>query len=486
MPAFTSVRQGKSIPMRWICWMFIGVGLSAATGCSLINPYVKSPGARNSVACRNIGNDGVIKSNNAFAFAQCVRDDMDDRAGKYASLNNGGSAFLLALAGLTTYRAFRGGNDANVQALATGGATLFAAQKYLYRKPREVIYATGSATIDCGIGITMRRVEIGKQSLDEKVARAANALAMARQERRTAANFEVLPGPNSACPVSTHQAWRDAKAQLASTDETSMSDLEQRIAMIRVRLNRIISGAGLAWVDLITLTKNVRGIVNRQLALEQPDPAEIAASIAVLKLPSLETASVATTPANGGVTGDATGAPAMGPADVENERRQSCKLEEAQVARFAAAARAFQTHLQDTSIRIRALEAHLSLVESGGGAATDAAQLQKICSFHHLNAAAPFDINPAETPQKLTAGKRVLVPIEGGVSPFVVNPAVSPKDGTLTTSVKALEDGGYAFEVTASVNATPGTYLIVSNDDAGASRSFQVQVVAASDKESVP
>lgn len=464
--------------MRLIGWMLIGVGLSAATGCSLVDPYVKSPGAMHSRDCKNVETKGTIDPVSAFAFAQCVRDDMDDRAGDYATLNNGGSAFLLTLAGLTTYRAFRGGNDANVQALATGGATLFAAQKYLYRKPREAIYATGSATIDCGMGITMRRVELGKQTtLAEDVRQTTVVIALARQERGTAAIFEAHPGPNDACSVNMHQVWRDAKAQLASTDEASMRELEQRIATIRARIFRITSGADLARIDLITLTKNVRGIVNRQLALEQPDPAEIAASIGVLKLPSLETSSPATPPADNGTTGAAP--VASSPGERGQESAKACNVGADEAAAFAAAARSFQTDLLDASIRVRGLEKHMDLVESGGGAATDAAQLQKVCSFHHLIAATPFDVKPAEKPQKLTAGKTVLIPIEGGVAPYVANPVASPAKGTLTVSAKALDDG-HAFEVAASADASAGTYLFISNDDVGTSRAFQVQVVAAS------
>jgi len=475
MLAFLSICHREfGMSTRLAPGMFVTV-TSVLTGCSLFNPYVKAPDASPRGECNALLRNADVENADAFSFAQCVRDDMDSRAGSYASLSNGGSAFLLGLAGLTTYRAFRGDNDANVQALATGGATLYAAQKYLYRKPREAIYATGSATIDCAIGITMRRVALGKQSLGTDVTHAEASLKEANDARHEAADFLTLPEPNNACPASTRNTWREAKSLLSAADDSTMRSLQDRIPTIRVRLDRLISGAALAAIDLITLTKNVRGVVNRQLALEQPDPAEIASSLAVLKLPPVEGTASET-----GAEGQATkGASATVGTKGAPLRGEFCNVDETRADQFATIARRFDEQFRGASIRIRELEAHLSRLESGGGAATDAMQLQQVCSFHHFNAALPFDVMPAERPQKVTAGTRVLVPIEGGVSPFVANLATTPKEGTLGVSAKALNDGEHAFEVTASANATAGTYLIISNDDAGASRSFQVQIVAA-------
>lgn len=441
------------------------------SGCSLFDPYVKAPGPKSQSDCKDKDFESANgpEPTKAFLYARCVRDDMDARAGRFAVLNSGGSTFLLSLAGLTTYRSFRGSSEANIQALATGGATLYAAQKYLYRNPRETIYAAGSATIDCGIAITRRRVAADDQTTVDALSTASETLNSVTSYRKTAANLAALPEPNASCPVTTRQKWEQAKDRLSSEDDSAMQDVGRRISTARARLELYIGATEYAQIDLISLTSRVRGTVNRQLALEQPDPLEIASAISILQLPSPEL------PEGGPSPPQAAPKPTDPSRTKGTSRGQTCNVDETRAEQFEEAVNRFIDSMREARRHAAALEARLNVIESSG-MATSTEQLLKACALQTPSTATPFNIRPGTNPLRASAGETVLVPIEGGVSPYVANVAVPPQNGQITITQKLLESGTYALSINVTAGVPLGTYLIVSNDQVGAFRSFQIEV----------
>jgi hypothetical protein len=453
---------------RWWVRLLPGLAALALGGC-VINPYVshKVPAELK---------DPYSSLPKATEYAVHARNRMAGKAQDYAFMNNGGGALLLNVAGLAAYRGFRGDHEANVAALTMGGAALYGTQQYLYRKPREAIYWAGAGALTCAIDIAAKSNVAALEVPTLRASLATANEAHAKLADKSTNLHLALTSARQGCATDKEWAALDATAMLL-LDRASKEARTLRAQRIESRLRRLELSGRLAGVVLVGATDSIVDAVNSQLVAEQPDPATLARLVSSLKMPALEVA--APPPA-------VTPPPAPSPAAAFNalaERLKSlassvdltagCQLQGVQ-----AAYRALDMAYSPVEEAYSSLEKQLEYVEAAVFPPVGAAPKQ--CAITRSQALLPFDIALAqEGAQALGQGSELLVPIVGGVAPFKAPPAALPVKGSLSARAETADDGSYRFRITASQDATPGTYALIASDAAGVARPFQVRIEAA-------
>lgn len=493
----------------WVKWSGLTVSLAMLAGC-VINPYVKAPTAPKAMAgpeCRSLagevisaefissmltkdGSDHAKASNghehplakdgleHAMAYAICTQRAMERKAGKYAWMNQGGALMLMHMAGLAGYSGTRGGHNAQVAAMTTGGATFYGAQQYLYRKPREAIYWSGAEAVGCAITITNRRlVALGDESemqvaYDGGIEEPYIALKekdMAEVRLRGAAVIPASckdPGDDG-----LRTEWQSLTESVDAVRATeSLDDLGNRRLLAKLRLNQLLRQSRSARTNLIGVTSAIRLAVNRQLAAQQPDPAELARLFAGLKPSALAES-----------TPPVQGAPVVAPSAAVSVRtattvdcvasREKWKEYQRVANEFRSYHRRMQEGLKTFTTGFDGIQA-----EMGGDQKSDHPIEQ--CLQLRGNALRPFGVVMAQSgPLKVVAGGTARVAIVGGLPPFDAQPLVD--DSKVGAEPKLNERGEYEFVITVATDADVAKNVkFFATDDAGGSDMFTVDVVA--------
>ncbi len=458
--------------------------LATMLGGCVINPYIKTAAVPKGsgqdsriVGCtKSVGGD-VVESD-AIQYAECNRLAMERKAGKYAWMNNGGGALLLNMAGFAGYSGIRGGHNAQVAAFTTGGASIYGTQQYLYRKPREAIYWSGANAISCAIGVTRRRSGISAEIAalrdirEQVVTRTPGLLDSALQNERSE---RTKLGDTTGCAAAERSELGDL---FKSVDAINAADakaaIESRRTNLDLSMQRLSAMEVYAQQDLIAATDAIRETVNHQLALEQPEPAELAKLLSTLKLPALA----------GAGAGDET------PKQAPLAARQPASIDENTATRAAASRAppacpstvAYRTAAVDLLNLQRRYERELSNLEAqvgdiranALGSSGDGDQL-KFCTLARTNVLLPFGLKLAGAgAQKVIAGETLSVPIVGGVPPYRITP-IEAQAG-IGAEPKLDADGGYLFLITVPADTAPGRATFFVRDSAGAGDAFVIEV----------
>lgn len=460
--------------------------LSLGMSACVFNPYIKTP-LPDRVTCQSNqalpqsqDSDKGTADKDGVAYAACAREAMEKKARSYALMNNAGAAFLLNLAGLASYRAFRGGNEANVAALVTGGAALYGTQQYLYRKPREAIYFVGSATIGCALGITRRRMLVRQDELQKNLEALVATVAQGstlNASLDTVRRFEAH-SPNTQCPATVLQKWNEASASVTgASGSASITAIKNRQLLAQQRIWRLGDMYRNANGDLITVTDAVVASVNHQLTQEQPDPAQIALSITSLKLATLQGAAPRPAPSPESVSPAQTllGERSLGGRSTLFESR--CNVTPADIDAFAAAVRTFVNDRDTADAAMTGFEQRLADIETAAQGSVEG--IRKDCPIGPPPAIVPFALKPLqEGTQIVTQDGTLVIPFEGGTPPYKIIPSAAEKADTLVGTPAESPAGDRRFEVKAALDAKTGVYSMIANDAGGSVKVIQVEIKA--------
>lgn len=472
----------------------------AITGC-VINPYIKSPTHRTAGQANqecdflttdsaveevsgNVATDGrnVVPLERAMLYATCTQRAMERKAGKYAWMNNGGALLLIHMAGLAGYSGSRGGHTAQVTSMTTGGATFYGAQQYLYKKPREAIYWMGSEATSCAIAVTSRRLV----SMPEKAAALSDfhrdhIAEPLERLRDSARNEAVLRSRLQAkipakCSDQQDEALRVASNEamtrtISALGNVSIETLGRDSARFGMFLVEHRNASEMAKSDLIDTTNAIRTAVNRQIASQQPGPAELAKLLGTLKLPALAGSSAA--PA---VVPDANSAKNMTVPktartwQVAAKQAPSCtSVRPLMLDYLQTSTELHRLHGELVQARVDFLAMHAFLEEGEK-------QKRPIEQCLHLRGSSlgPFRLVLAQAGAiELKEGETTTIPIEGGVPPFRIEPL---DDGDkVKANAKPSALGGYEIEVKAVGKATAKGRFFAS-DSSGGSAVFTVVI----------
>lgn len=455
--------------------------LAAMLGGCVVNPYIQkvdiSKNSTTVIGCKkSVGKE--VNRPDAIPYADCNRLAMERKAGKYAWMNNGGGALLLNMAGFAGYSGIRGGHNAQVAAFTTGGASVYGTQQYLYRKPREAIYWSGANAIGCAIGVTRRRdlvvgeIDALNRVREQVIVKTPSELDAAFQKEQVE---RKKLGSTTGCAAGEQ---RELEYLTDSVDTINDADAREALDARRMNLDRRmqqLKAAGLyASADLIATTDAIRETVNHQLALEQPEPSELAKLLSTLKLPALAGAS----PAEPKVQATAAGVANANMFAAERFAAPTAVTACPSLDSYRTAAvgllnlqRSYERALSDLEaqvedIRVRAL-----------GSSQDGDQL-KFCTLARTNVLLPFGLKLAAAgAQKVAAGKTLSVPITGGVPPYRITP-IEAQDG-IGAEPKLDAEGGYLFLITVPAGTAPGRATFFVRDSAGAGDAFVIEVTKA-------
>ena len=464
--------------------MLSAVILATMLGGCVVNPYIKTvavsknvEGDRTIVGCTKSVGD-VVAASDAMSYAECSRLAMERKAGKYAWMNNGGGALLLNMAGFAGYSGIRGGHNAQVAAFTTGGASIYGTQQYLYRKPREAIYWSGANAISCAIGVTRRRSGISgeiaalRDIREQVVTGIPGRLDAALQNERSE---RTKLGDTTGCAAAERSELGDL---FKSVDAINAADakaaIESRRTNLDLSMQRLSAMEAYAQKDLIAATDAIRETVNHQLALEQPEPAELAKLLSTLKLPALAGAG------GGAETPKQAPLAARQPASIDENAAQRAAASHAPPA--CPSTVAYRTAAVDLLNLQRRYERELSNLEAqvgdiranALGSSGDGDQL-KFCTLARTNVLLPFGLKLAAAgAQKVIAGETLSVPITGGVPPYRITP-IEAQAG-IGAEPKPDADGGYLFLITVPADTAPGRATFFVRDSAGAGDAFVIEV----------
>lgn len=426
--------------------------LTAAACCALatllagcvVNPYVRStskPLQADSTVC------GTTEHRDALKYATCLRRVMEDKASRYAVMNNGGGAFLLGVTGLAAYRGLRGGHEANVAALTAGGAALYGTQQYLYRQPREVIYWSGVNALGCAISLTEKRLiqvpeaNTVRQLLDKTVSVASDDVAT------LSARLGRVPATCGKIQAQQVRAER----------------LVVRKLLLQQRVQRLEAWSREAEVDLLSATDAIVGSVNAQLAREQPDPAGLATLVAQMKLPALAPTKT------------------LGDAEKQKGDGQSTSSEafkgaaETSCLAFTIVSSDLEAAMARLERNLDSLQAALESAEAQAGLTGGAEQALDDCYRPPELALLPFTLQlPRDGIVKVKAGTSTTLGITGGTAPYSGMPT-SRAEELQITQVPGVKP---ALQVSAIATAASGGVAVLAMDAAGHPQMFQVQIEA--------
>lgn len=463
--------------------------LSVMTAGCVINPYVKAPtdsawnlgsncwGLENGLEAevsRAVDAENSIE-NQSIQYAICTQRAMERKAGKYAWMNNGGALLLMHMAGLASYSGSRGGHTAQVTSMTTGGATFYGAQQYLYRKPREAIYWMGSEAMMCAISFTRKRLltSYGDNSvIGEMYIRQIDAPYKELDRVRAVLSEGVLLGKD--CTQFSNDE-KSALGDLASRvrnadDKISVAELDSKRLVAKSELSQIIGASRSASSDLVDVTSSIRLAVNRQLAAQQPDPAELSRLLTGLKSP---------TPAAGAVvvvdTGKnrPSGVKAFDPTSSMSRQQAKAKTCSERLEDFQANANVFIKQHQIVQNGIDTFNVELARIKAEVGVGSKSDRPMEQCLQFRGSTLGPFRLMLAQAgPIELKKGEAATIPIGGGVPPFRIE---SLDDGDkITVRVTTSSVGGYQVDIVAGDTSTKGHFF--ASDSAGGTAFFSVAV----------
>ena len=476
----------------WVKWTGLTVSLALLAGC-VINPYVKAPTAPKALAgseckalsgaiisagaIRGDSNDGL---DHAMAYAICTQRAMERKAGKYAWMNQGGALMLMHMAGFAGYSGTRGGHNAQVAAMTTGGATFYGAQQYLYRKPREATYWSGAEAVGCAIAVTNRRLvaESDKSGIKDIYERQIEAPYFALEKTHEAmAGFDGELPISSGCTVENgvnglKNEWADLSNSAGYTQRAELlSELDNRRLLAKLQLSQLVRQSRSARSDLIDVTGAIRLAVNRQLAAQQPDPAELAKLLTGLKLPALagSVSPSTNTRASPSIAGSSVS---------EFLGSDGCTPSRKELGKYRALALVFAEESKKLQEWIEVFTTEFNLIQAEIGADPKSDRPIEQCLHLRANTLRPFGVLIAQSgPLKVAVGGTARVGIGGGVPPFDIEPLTD--NSKVSAQAKLNESGEYEFVIAVEATAAPTTKVkFFATDDAGGSDMFTVEVIA--------
>ena len=467
----------------WVKWSGLTVSLAMLAGC-VVNPYIKdgqvSAADLNHAKCEEVSKVETLTGadlQKAYQYAECVRRAMANKAGRYAWMNNAGGATLIHMAGFAGYSGIRGGHQAQVAAFSAGGAAAYGTQQYLYSKPREAIYWSGSQAIGCAIGVTRRRSLISDQAMALKTEKTRTSLDSALRDARNARASLVLSGDCDDV---------ETKVKVLEDDvDRTHARFRARDDAISARKQRLSNASASAAGDLMTAIDAIRDTVNGQLAHEQPDPAELSKLLSTLKLPALngpaapaQKDDIGAIAGNGGLfsmleTNRLFNFSVHG---LDSPPKTKCIYDTNALDAYQAAVNGYLAIASAHDHALADVEARLAAIETLADADQKGPQM-KHCTVGRTNTLLPFGLTFAQAGvQKVSAGNVLSIPISGGVPPYAIT-VVSSSGGDIPAVARQTDEGGFEIVIGDASTTKGAKATLLVNDDIGASKPVSVEVV---------
>lgn len=454
------------------------VAVASLSGC-VMNPYIRSssvPVKPDSSTLCSGWSDSAVGEADALKYATCLRRVMEDKASRHAMMNNGGGPLLLGIAGLAAYRGFQGGHEANIAALTMGGAALYGAQQYLYRAPRESIYLAGAGALACAINQTQRKLLV-----EAELTPITNLLVhQVEPEMQVAeAALSNADGLGSRVQLAGQCPALQQDLNKAKTAEREArkryAELTRQLPLAQLRLAQLSVATRTARIDLIAATDAITTTVNQQLVQQQPNPADLAALLARMKLPATsppatpeekaEPAPVAPEPTREPAT--ESGAAPVGELEI------NCGQHTGEVQFYEKVVDALTHAVDRAASDMQVVKQGLDSMENVIGARGAKDDSMQLCYRPPAMSLLPFSLAFAQAgTQVLPDDAPLLIPISGGTPPFV---AVATDD-QLNGTAEADDAGGYRLRITAGEDAEAGVHTMIATDGSGMTRIFQVKI----------
>lgn len=203
-----------------------------------------------------------------------MQSELASKLRDHALLDSASGAALLPLAALVSYKGVYSTNAKHVAALAAGGFAAYGVTQYLTSHPRELIYVSGIATLDCAImvGLTPPHASQIRSALQTSKD-ASHALSLVDN---SPVQLNLLnPG------TSGSKAIKD----LAEALGTKVLAARARKELADIRVAEASSEAEDIDGQLRSVSLRIVGEVNRQIATLTPDPNSIQSKLTSLALP---------------------------------------------------------------------------------------------------------------------------------------------------------------------------------------------------------
>jgi len=444
----------------------VGVFCALTTGCASIDPYPKS---QEYWAYHDKVND---KSGGTPAFqcpsaasgkemAYCERFEYERRLRQLGVTNSLNAIGLLTLAGIIAYKGPNvEGSQKNVQALTLGGTAWYAGYSYLYKKPREAIYAGGILALDCAMEQASPWIDAKSPSLDNALPRLDSSVQ--RSVVKVVAAESAVDDLEQ-CDLDEHQQAKfdELKARAGSLRtqlDADKADLAHGLRFDReYRQNTANADRQLGFA--------VRAIHNElisQLQKMQPDPLALAGSLA-----PFAPGSKSAPPAPGKAEPTPAKAHEKGCNAADRINQATTLVEEAETFRSG--------RNPNEAFDFDALDIVKDALASDPGSPATSSGYHE-CAALAVAGGGPLQlVQQATEPLPLKKGESLQVAFTGGVPPYKATLVGSTThlDLVISTSPSGL---GYVLYVTSGKDTASGKQVILLTDASGATRVIEVKI----------
>lgn len=485
----------------------LAIVVTLTPGCaSVIKPYVDPPTTTDLTA--GSPRFDQIPESDALRFARASQDRLQRAAHEHALMASGSGALLIPLASLIAYKGFAGGNSHNIAALATGGAAALGVTNYVYR-PRDIVYLSGAAAIQCAIDTTAPSmlsdvVRADASAFSERrpslLVTLSDAVTKGAAER---ANLEAAEKSlqSAMAAVATARGIDPAAAEVSRHAGRSIDEARGLLDVVLARRDalaaRLVSTANRAVEStqgdrearrtLIRATQRIIGEVNVQLTNDRPDPTKLAALVPQLKLPTkpAEAATDATDASDESAAAakqrfvaklEATrllGARAMEALDVgDGSMRSEARAAAGTAHGVLEAVSALNAELDAVEVALADIEASAPAAGVSGG---DIARIVENCGLDK-SLPKPLTIATPDGGATVVQGESLRLPIVGGTKPYAAVASSSPNVGRIDLEIIEGMGNSRTLVATASSDATTGTYVVLIQDARGGMVSVGIAV----------
>lgn len=434
-------------------------GLIALNGCAVMQPYVSHEGLE--AAELAYKDEGTIcpsgqKMSTSVERARRLQGLYEEAALDHNRFAVGTGLALIPLSAVVGYKAYVNTNPHNVAALAAGGFVGATGATYLYA-PRQKIYFNGIQALDCAIDVV------------EPLASASEAqrTEVEHWRDRLGRNWEAVEGTQQALVAVIENATCDSGTAEAAAIAARLDVLQARQVDAARRVNEIqdalydrsfLPRTDVLACNLDRAVQRIRTEVNLQLSTLTPSPADLAAQLGNLALP---TVGGGKTDKVNATSNRITGVNGIGKASALGKTCPSASL-------IMAALSALDQNL-------RALDDALSEARTYLDRTSPVVydpELLAACALGATHPPVTISTAPDES-LSMKAGETLQVRIVGGYRPYAALVRNPPADAAELV-VKIAPDGR-TLTVKAGSKAA-GTYTLVVNDKNGAAASAKLVV----------
>ncbi|HUD41326.1 MAG TPA: hypothetical protein VMR06_04935 [Dokdonella sp.] len=433
--------------------------LTVLTGCAVMQPYVSHEALE---AAEPVYTDKVPicpteqSMKTSIERARRLQGLYEEAALDHNRFAVGTGLALIPLSAVVGYKAYVNNNPHNVAALAAGGFVGATGATYLYA-PRQKIYFNGIQALDCAID-TIEPLALASETQRAEDKKRRDSLSR---------NWETVERAQQALAAVVENATCDSGTDQAAAITARLDDVQARQVDSARRVNEIqdalYSRSFLPKTDVLACNldravQRIRTEVNLQLSTSTPSPADLAAQLGNLSLPT----------AGGGKTEKAKAPSALAIRKDANAkalaRGKTCPSESS-----------ITDALSQLEQNLRALDDALSEAQSYLDRTSPVVydpELLAACSLGATHPPVTISTAPDES-LSMKTGQTLQVTIVGGYRPYAALVRNPPADAAELV-VKIAPDG-QTLTIKAGSKAA-GTYTLVVNDKNGAAASAKLVV----------